>query len=96
MVEAAGFNLMDEEEVADWSCRNSLGNMGEAMGRAGVEALVSVGFSGFRSDLDSEVVVVEEKVRKNTNTMGDIIIIPSSATSKVRPTVLSLRHNNTW
>jgi len=66
--------------------------MGEAMGRAGVEALVSVGFSGFRSDLDSEVVVVEEKVRKNTNTMGDIIII-LLRTNKVRPTVL--RHNNT-
>lgn len=75
MVEVAGFNLMDEAEDADWSCRNSLGHMGDAMGWEGVEALVSVGFiegGGFRSDLDS---VVEEKVRKNTNAVAGRMLI---------------------
>ena len=84
MVEVAGFNLMAIEEDADWSCRNSLGHMGDAMGWEGVEALVSVGFiegGGFRSDLDS---VVEEKVRKNTNAVAGRMLIETRTTSLLR------------
>lgn len=76
--------MMAIEEDADWSCRNSLGHMGDAMGWEGVEALVSVGFiegGGFRSDLDS---VVEEKVRKNTNAVAGRMLIETRTTSLLR------------